>query len=82
MSTLSPPQNPETNPRVKSVFDDIRATRGSDFINNLFHFQSWMSKHSRRTSADVTDRTSKKHIAVSSVQGIVQPAQHHNFATD
>tara|TARA_B100002052_G_C15740813_1_gene533147 strand:+ start:332 stop:736 length:405 start_codon:yes stop_codon:yes gene_type:complete len=38
MSTLSPPQNPETNPRVKSVFDDIRATRGSDFINNLWYY--------------------------------------------
>ena len=38
MSTLSPPQNPETNPRVKSVFDDIRVTRGSDFINNLWYY--------------------------------------------
>ena len=38
MSTLSPPQNPETNPRVKSVFDDIRATRGNDFINNLWYY--------------------------------------------
>ena len=38
MSTLSPPQNPETNPRVKSVFDDIRATRGSEFINNLWYY--------------------------------------------
>ena len=36
MSTISRLQNPEENPRVKSVFDDIRATRGSDFINN-FH---------------------------------------------
>ena len=38
MSTISPPQNPESNPRVKSVFDDIRATRGSDFINNLWYY--------------------------------------------
>ena len=38
MSTISPPSNPEENPRVKSVFDDIRATRGSDFINNLWHY--------------------------------------------
>ena len=41
MSTISPPQNPETNPRVKSVFDDIRATRGSDFINNLWYYFSF-----------------------------------------
>ncbi len=38
MSTISRPQNPESNPRVKAVFDDIRATRGSDFINNLWHY--------------------------------------------
>ncbi len=38
MSTLSPPQNPEANPKVKSVFDDIRATRGNNFINNLWHY--------------------------------------------
>ncbi len=38
MSTISPPQNPEANPRVKSVFDDIRTTRGSNFINNLWHY--------------------------------------------
>ena len=41
MSTISPPQNPESNPRVKSVFNDIRATRGSDFINNLWYYLSF-----------------------------------------
>ena len=41
MSTISPPQNPESNPRVKSVFDDIRETRGSDFINNLWYYLSF-----------------------------------------
>ena len=38
MSTISPLQNPEDEPRVKAVFDDIRATRGSNFINNLWHY--------------------------------------------
>ena len=38
MSTISPPKNPEANPRVKSVFNDIRTTRGSNFINNLWHY--------------------------------------------
>jgi len=38
MSTVSPPQNPESDPRVKAVFDDIRATRGSDFINNIWRY--------------------------------------------
>ena len=38
MSTIARPANPEADPRVKAVFDDIRATRGSDFINNLWHY--------------------------------------------
>ncbi len=37
MSTLAPIPNPENDPRVKAVFDDIRATRKTDFINNLWH---------------------------------------------
>ena len=36
MATLKPPADPETNARVKAVFDDIRATRKTDFINNLW----------------------------------------------
>lgn len=36
MTTLKAPTDPETNPRVKAVFDDIRTTRQTDFINNLW----------------------------------------------
>jgi AhpD family alkylhydroperoxidase len=36
MSTIAPPKDPEADPRVKAVFDDIRQTRGSDDINNLW----------------------------------------------
>ena len=36
MSTVQKIPNPEADPRVKAVFDDIRATRKSDFINNLW----------------------------------------------
>ena len=36
MSTIKLPENPEANPRVKAVLDDIRATRKSGFINNLW----------------------------------------------
>ena len=53
MSTISPPQNPETNPRVKSVFDDIRATRGSDFINNLWYYLSFDPALLETTWSDV-----------------------------
>lgn len=38
MATISPPSTPENNPRVKAVFDDIRKTRGSDFINNIWRY--------------------------------------------
>jgi AhpD family alkylhydroperoxidase len=36
MATTRQPPNPEADPRVKAVFDDIRATRKADFINNLW----------------------------------------------
>ena len=38
MSTLSLPTNIESNPKVKAVFDDIRQTRQSDFINNMWRY--------------------------------------------
>ena len=38
MSTVKRPANAEADPRVKAVFDDIRATRKSDFINNIWHY--------------------------------------------
>jgi len=36
MTTVAAQTDPESNPRVKAVFDDIRATRQTDFINNLW----------------------------------------------
>ena len=36
MSTQRPPQDPESHPRVKAVFDDMRATRQTDFINSFW----------------------------------------------
>ena len=53
MSTISPPQNPEANPRVKAVFDDIRNTRGSDFINNLWHYLAFDESLLENTWRDV-----------------------------
>ena len=41
MSTITPPENPEADPRVKAVFDDIRATRGTDFVNNLWRYLAY-----------------------------------------
>lgn len=36
MATVKQPLNPEADPRVKAVFQDIRATRKTDFVNNLW----------------------------------------------
>jgi AhpD family alkylhydroperoxidase len=38
MATVAPPSDPEADPRVRAVFDDIRATRGGDFVNNLWRW--------------------------------------------
>ena len=36
MTTVRQPLDPEADPRVMAVFDDIRATRKTDFVNNLW----------------------------------------------
>ena len=38
MATVNPPTDPESDPRVKAVFDDIRTTRQSEFINNVWRY--------------------------------------------
>lgn len=37
MSTTKRIASPESDPRVKAVFDDIRDMRKTDFINNFWH---------------------------------------------
>ena len=59
MSTISPPQNPEKDPRVKAVFNDIRATRGSDFINNLWHYLAFDASLLENTWRDVKNIMAK-----------------------
>jgi AhpD family alkylhydroperoxidase len=53
MATVAPPQDPGTNPRVKAVFDDIRATRGSDFINNVWRYLAFDAGLLETTWAEV-----------------------------
>ena len=59
MSTIPRLQNPEENPRVKSVFDDIRATRGTDFINNLWHYLAFNPELLENTWRDVKEVMAK-----------------------
>ena len=60
MSTIEPSQNPETNPRVKAVFDDIRATRQSDFINNLWYYLAFDAQLLETTWRDVKEVMAKQ----------------------
>lgn len=59
MSTISRPENPEADPRVKAVFDDIRATRGSDFINNLWLYLAFDPQLLEEVWRDVRDVMAK-----------------------
>lgn len=53
MATVRPPADPEADPRVKAVFDDIRATRKTDFVNNLWRALAFDAALLERTWADV-----------------------------
>ena len=59
MSTISRPKNPEKNPRVKSVFADIRATRKSDFINNIWYYLAFNPELLENTCRDVKEIMAK-----------------------
>lgn len=53
MSTVTAPADPEADPRVKAVFDDIRATRKTDFVNNLWRALAFDAALLERTWAEV-----------------------------
>ncbi|WP_120497200.1 carboxymuconolactone decarboxylase family protein [Kiloniella sp. EL199] len=53
MSTVLPPEDLESNPRVKAVFDDIRATRQTDFINNIWRYLAFDTDLLERTWTEV-----------------------------
>lgn len=38
MSTVSRAEDPEANPRVKAVFDDIMRTRNTTFVGNIWRY--------------------------------------------
>jgi AhpD family alkylhydroperoxidase len=53
MTTVRQITDPEADPRVKAVFDDIRATRRTDFVNNLWRTLAFDPPLLERTWADV-----------------------------
>ena len=53
MSTVKPAQDIEADPRVRAVFDDIRATRKSDFVNNMWRYLAFDPALLEHTWAEV-----------------------------
>ena len=53
MSTQRPPEQPESDPRVKAVFDDMRAVRQTDFINSFWRTLAFDPGLLERTWAEV-----------------------------
>ncbi len=53
MSTIKPAEDFEADPRVKAVFDDIRAVRKSDFVNNMWRYLAFDPALLERTWAEV-----------------------------
>jgi AhpD family alkylhydroperoxidase len=53
MSTVTKKADPESDPRVKAVFDDIRATRKSDFINNMWIYLAFDANLLEKTWGEV-----------------------------
>ncbi len=65
MPAVQPPKDPESNPRIKAVFDDIRATRKSDFINNIWRYLAF--------DADLLERTWEEVKAVMATPSDLDP---------
>lgn len=53
MSTVPSHPDPENDRRVKAVFDDIRATRQSDFVNNMWRYLAFDATLLEQTWAEV-----------------------------
>lgn len=91
MSTVAPVQNPESDQRVKAVFDDIRETRNSDFINNIWRYlafdpelleQTWYGVKEVMAKPSALDPLTKEmiYVAVSIANSCSYCAHSHTAA--
>ncbi|MEE9322748.1 MAG: carboxymuconolactone decarboxylase family protein [Granulosicoccus sp.] len=73
MATISAPVNPESDPRVKAVFDDIRATRNTEFVGNIWRYlafdpglleRTWNNVKSVMTGESLIDAKTREMIYV------------------
>lgn len=81
----------ETNPEVKAVFDDIRQTRGSDFVNNIWRAlafdpaglkRTWESVKTLMAEPGVLDSKTREmiYVAVSVANGCSYCVHSHTAA--
>ncbi len=81
----------EANPRVKAVFDDIRATRKSDFVNNFWRGLAnqpelleriWTNLKAVMVAQGELDPLTKElvYIAVSTINGCAYCVHSHTAA--
>jgi len=81
----------EANPEVKAIFDDIRATRGSDFVNNIWRAlasdppglkRTWENVKSLMTVPGALDPKTREmiYIAVSTANGCSYCVHSHTAA--
>lgn len=91
MSTTSPVAHPEQDARVRAVFDDIRATRGSDFINAFWRHlaldaalleSTWAEVKRTMVAPSALDALTKEliYIAVSTANGCGYCVHSHTAA--
>ncbi len=55
MSTVSLSVDPENDPRIKAVFDDIRTTRNTQTVNALWHYLAFDPTLLEETWRDVKE---------------------------
>ena len=91
MATLAARPDPEADPRVRAVFDDIRATRKSDLINNFWHYiafdpdlleRTWAEAKAVMVAPSALDPLTKEllYIAVSVTNGCSYCTHSHTAA--
>jgi AhpD family alkylhydroperoxidase len=91
VTTVAPVPDPESDPRVKAVFDDIRRTRGSDFVNLLWRHlafdadllgSTWAEVKAVMATPSALDPLTKElvYVAVSVVNGCGYCVHSHTAA--
>ncbi len=88
---MQPLPDPEVNPRVKAVFDDMRTTRATDYVNNFWRTlafdpalleSTWAEVKRLMATPSLLDPLTKEmvYIAVSIVNGCGYCVHSHTAA--